>query len=212
MDICRIAWLILAGNIPTCMLSLVLIPIYITLPLQIMRIRSISVSLHDLSPPLRVSSDQLPPYWITCQVKFPSKRRQVRPVATCTQSGSDQPSLERIIGLVQHFWICKTAGVKLKLVEDFTSSFPKMHQTFVESQTCALQPMKEDMLSRKVVFMFTISTVENVTRVILKDKRCVQRSFYVAYISRVRNKASFFRFVTSVDEKFSFFSVVVIKN
>lgn len=72
--------------------------------------------------------------------------------------------------------------------------------------------MKEDMLSRKVVFMFTISTVENVTRVILKDKRCVQRSFYVAYISRVRNKASFLRFVTSVNEKFSFFSVVVIKN
>lgn len=50
--------------------------------------------------------------------------------------------------------------------------------------------MKEDMLSRKVVFMFTISTVENVTRVILKDKRCVQRSFYVAYISRVKKKAS----------------------
>ena len=68
------------------------------------------------------------------------------------------------------------------------------------------------MLTRKPVFMFTTSTVENVTRVILKDKRCVQRSFYAAYISRVRNIASFLRFVTSVDEKFSFFSIVVIKN
>ena len=154
MDIYSITLLIQMENIQMYMHSLWPILISTIPPLPITWIQSI-LAKRDLLLPQKHLSDQPPLLWTICRAKRPTRRRQGRPTATCTRSGFDQLSSERR-GRVPRSWIYRPVGVKLKLVEDFTSSFRKTHQTSVESRIWELLQMKGDIPYRKQAFMCTI--------------------------------------------------------